>query len=225
MSIINPVGFRVGGIGITKITGNTTLNDENARMWQWLLVPMAYLLGSLSSAVIVCRLLGLPDPREEGSKNPGATNVLRLGGKKAAVITLVGDMVKGLIPVLLAQGLGAEAEALAAVGFGAFIGHLYPVFFEFKGGKGVATALGVLSGFSWFTGLAVLATWLIVAFISRISSLAALATSLLAPAYVWLWLKSPALTLATVLMSVLLIWRHKSNIQRIMRGEETNFGR
>lgn len=194
-------------------------------MWQWLMVPIAYLLGSLSSAVIVCRVMRLPDPRDEGSKNPGATNVLRLGGKKAAAITLVGDMAKGLVPVLLAKGLGVEAEVLAAVGLAAFVGHLYPVFFQFKGGKGVATALGVLSGFSWLTGLAALMTWLAVAFVSRISSLSALMASVLAPAYVWFWLKSPALTVATVLMSGLLVWRHQSNIQRILSGEETRIGR
>jgi len=194
-------------------------------MWQWLMVPIAYLLGSLSSAVIVCRVMRLPDPRDEGSKNPGATNVLRLGGKKAAAITLVGDMAKGFVPVLLAKGLGVEAEVLAAVGLAAFVGHLYPVFFQFKGGKGVATALGVLSGFSWLTGLAALMTWLAVAFVSRISSLSALMASVLAPAYVWFWLKSPALTVATVLMSGLLVWRHQSNIQRILSGEETRIGR
>lgn len=194
-------------------------------MWQWLLVPIAYLLGSLSSAVIVSRLLGLPDPREEGSKNPGATNVLRLGGKKAAAVTLLGDMGKGLAPVLVAKGLGGSAEVLAAVGLAAFLGHLYPVFFRFKGGKGVATALGVLTGFYWLIGLGALSTWLIVALLLRISSLAALTASLLAPAYVWLALKSPALTFATVLMSALLVWRHQSNIARILRGDESRIGR
>ena len=194
-------------------------------MWQWLWVPIAYLFGSLSSAVIVSRILRLPDPREEGSKNPGATNVLRLGGKKAAVITLVGDMVKGLIPVSLASGLGSSQEILALVGLTAFLGHLYPVFFGFKGGKGVATALGVLSGFSWVTGGGVLLTWLLVAFVSRISSLSALVAALLAPVYVWLWFKTPALTVATLVMSGLLIWRHRTNIQRIVRGEEAKIGR
>jgi len=124
----------------------------------WSLVPLAYLLGSLSTAVIVSRLLGLPDPREQGSKNPGATNVLRLGGKKAAVITLVGDAVKGFMPVVIAQYLEVTPDMLAAVGLAAFLGHLYPAFFGFKGGKGVATALGVLTGFSGWVGLAVLAT-------------------------------------------------------------------
>ncbi|QSA97363.1 glycerol-3-phosphate 1-O-acyltransferase PlsY [Methylococcus sp. EFPC2] len=190
----------------------------------WLLVPAAYLLGSVSSAVIVSRLMGLPDPREQGSKNPGATNVLRLGGKKAAIITLLGDALKGLIPVLIAVSLGVSAEILAAVGLAAFLGHLYPVFFGFKGGKGVATALGVLGGFSWTIGLAVLGTWLVVAWLSRISSLAALVAAALAPAYVWALVGSPALVGVTVVMSVLLIWRHQDNIRRILKGEESRIG-
>jgi glycerol-3-phosphate acyltransferase PlsY len=194
-------------------------------MAEWLLVPLAYLLGSLSSAVIVSRLSGLPDPREQGSKNPGATNVLRLGGKKAAVITLLGDALKGLIPVLLARSLGAEPLVVGAVGLAAFIGHLYPVFFGFKGGKGVATALGVLSGFSWLVGLAVLATWIATAFVSRISSLSALVAAALAPGYVWLLLHSDVLTGATLLMSVILILRHRANIERLLKGEESRIGR
>jgi glycerol-3-phosphate acyltransferase PlsY len=199
--------------------------DESTLMWQWLLVPFAYLLGSLSSAVITSRLMGLPDPREEGSKNPGATNVLRLGGKKAAIITLLGDMLKGLLPLAVAKALDAPDPVLAAVGLAAFLGHLYPVFFGFKGGKGVATALGVLTGFSWLIGLATLLTWLSVAFVSRISSLAALVASALASVYVWFLLHSPVLTIATALMSAWLFWRHKSNIQRILRGEESKIGR
>jgi glycerol-3-phosphate acyltransferase PlsY len=194
-------------------------------MWQWWLVPFAYLLGSLSSAVIVSRILKLPDPREQGSKNPGATNVLRLGGKKAAIITLLGDMLKGLIPLAMANGLGASVEVLAACGLGAFLGHLYPVFFGFKGGKGVATALGVLLGFSWAVGVSALATWLVVAWVSRMSSLSALVAAAAAPVYVGLWLQSPILLAATLFMSVLLIWRHSENIGRIMRGEEGRFGR
>ncbi len=194
-------------------------------MWQWLLAPFAYLLGSLSSAVITSRIMGLPDPREEGSKNPGATNVLRLGGKKAAIFTLLGDAGKGLIPLLIAKALSVQGEVLAAVGLAAFIGHLYPVFFGFKGGKGVATALGVLTGYSWLTGLAVLLTWIAVAFVSRISSLSALVAATLAPSYVWYLLKSPELTFATALMSTLLIWRHRDNIRRILRGEESRIGK
>jgi glycerol-3-phosphate acyltransferase PlsY len=194
-------------------------------MADWLLVPLAYLLGSLSSAVIVSRLFGLPDPREEGSKNPGATNVLRLGGKKAAIITLLGDALKGLIPVLLARTLSADPLLIGAVGLAAFTGHLFPIFFGFKGGKGVATALGVLSGFSGWVGLAVLATWIVTAFLSRISSLSALVAAALAPGYVWFLLHSEALTGATLVMTVILIVRHKANIQRLLKGEESRIGR
>lgn len=194
-------------------------------MAEWLLVPLAYLLGSLSSAVIVSRMFGLPDPREQGSKNPGATNVLRLGGKKAAIITLLGDALKGLIPVLLAHSLEAGAPIVGAVGLAAFIGHLFPVFFGFKGGKGVATALGVLSGFSGWVGLAVLATWGATAVLSRISSLSALVAAVLAPVYVWLFLHSEVLTGATLVMTVLLILRHRGNIERLLKGEESRIGR
>ncbi len=194
-------------------------------MWHWLLVPVAYLLGSLSSAVITSRLMGLPDPREEGSKNPGATNVLRLGGKKAAIITLFGDILKGVVPLAVAKALAAPDEVLAAVGLAAFLGHLYPVFFGFKGGKGAATALGVLAGYSWLVGLAALSTWLAVAFVSRISSLAALTAATLAPVYVWFLLHSPVLTVSSVITSAILFWRHKDNIQRIRRGEESKIGR
>ena len=193
-------------------------------MWHWLLVPVAYLLGSLSSAVITSRLMGLPDPREEGSKNPGATNVLRLGGKKAAIITLFGDILKGVVPLAVAKALAAPDEVLAAVGLAAFLGHLYPVFFGFKGGKGVATALGVLTGYSWLVGLAALSTWLTVAFVSRISSVASLTAATLAPVYVWFLLHSPVLTASSVITSALLFWRHESNIRRILRGEESKIG-
>ena len=193
-------------------------------MMQWLLVPLAYLLGSLSSAVIVSKLSGLPDPLEQGSKNPGATNVLRLGGKKAAAITLVGDALKGLLPVLLAKAMGAESAAIGAVGLAAFIGHLFPVFFGFKGGKGVATALGVLSGFSWLLGLAVLGTWIATAYVTRFSSLSALVAAALAPVYLWFILDSAVLTGAASAMSVLLIIRHRANIQRLLKGEESRIG-
>jgi glycerol-3-phosphate acyltransferase PlsY len=194
-------------------------------IWQWGLVPLAYLMGSVSSAVVVCRAMGLPDPRAEGSKNPGATNVLRIGGKKAAAITLLGDVLKGCLPVLLAHAAGSDALVLALVGLAAFLGHLFPVFFGFQGGKGVATALGVFSAYHWPVGLALLGTWLAVAAISRISSLSALAASVLAPAYVW-WLGGgdAAMTSAAALMSLLLVWRHKGNIQRILAGQESRIG-
>jgi len=194
-------------------------------MWLWLLAPIAYLFGSLSSAVITSRLMGLPDPREEGSKNPGATNVLRLGGKKAAIITLLGDMLKGVVPLLVAKALGAPPAVLAAVGLAAFAGHLYPVFFGFKGGKGAATAGGVYYGYSGLVGLLVMLTWIAVAFATRISSLSALVASALAPVYVWFLVGSPELTVAAVLMGALLFWRHKDNIQRLLRGEESKIGR
>lgn len=194
-------------------------------IWQWGLVPLAYLMGSVSSAVVVCRAMGLPDPRSEGSKNPGATNVLRIGGKKAAAITLLGDVLKGCLPVLLAHAAGSDALVLALVGLAAFLGHLFPVFFGFQGGKGVATALGVFSAYHWPIGLALLGTWLAVAAISRISSLSALSASVLAPAYVW-WLGGgdTAMTSAAALMSLLLVWRHKGNIQRILAGQESRIG-
>jgi glycerol-3-phosphate acyltransferase PlsY len=193
-------------------------------MTVWLLVPLAYLMGSLSTAVIVSKLFGLPDPRQQGSKNPGATNVLRLGGRKAAAITLAGDAVKGLIPVMLAQYLGATTDMIAAVGLAAFLGHLYPVFFGFKGGKGVATALGVLSGFSGWVGLSVLATWMLMAVVFRYSSLSALTAALLAPVYVWFILKSAVLAGAASAMALLLVSRHRANIERLLKGEESRIG-
>lgn len=189
-----------------------------------LLIVVAYLLGSVATAIITCRLMGLPDPRRVGSGNPGATNVLREGGKKAAIITLLGDMLKGLVPVLVGHALGVADWALAAIGLAAFIGHLYPVYFGFKGGKGVATALGVSLGFHWGLGLAVLGTWLVMAFVSRISSLSALTASLLAPLYAWLITGSTALTVAAALMAVLVFWRHRSNIRNLLDGTEGRIG-
>ena len=194
-------------------------------MWGWVLILFAYALGSVSSAIIVCRILDLPDPREEGSKNPGATNVLRFGGKKAAAVTLIGDVLKGLIPVVVGSVLGVEPVMLAAVGLAAFLGHLYPLFFGFQGGKGVATAFGVLTGFSWPVGLALVATWLAVAKTVRISSLSALIAAVLAPVYVWWFTRIPALIAAACLISALLVWRHRSNIRRLLAGEESGIGR
>lgn len=186
----------------------------------WILVPVAYLFGSLSSAVIVSRAFGLPDPREQGSKNPGATNVLRLGGRKAAILTLLGDTAKGLVPLLIARAWGAGDEALGLIGLAAFVGHLFPVFFRFRGGKGVATALGVLLGFSWAVGGFAALTWLAVFGVTRISSVGGLTAAALAPLYVWGWLGSPWLTASTAVMTALLFWRHRGNIVRLVRGEE-----
>jgi glycerol-3-phosphate acyltransferase PlsY len=185
-----------------------------------LVILAAYLLGSIASAVIVGRLLGTADPRSQGSGNPGATNMLRIGGKKAGAITLVGDMLKGLIAVLIARAFdtGAEVQALAAGA--AFLGHLFPVFFGFRGGKGVATALGALLGLQWTVGLLVIATWIVMALLFRYSSLAALIAAAAAPIYMW-WLRpEPAVIAVSLLMSVLLYWRHRSNIRNLLSGTE-----
>jgi glycerol-3-phosphate acyltransferase PlsY len=194
-------------------------------MLNYLLPVLAYLLGSISSAVIISRLMGLQDPRHAGSKNPGATNVLRLGGKKAAIFTLIGDVLKGAVPVLLARALTQDPTVLALVAVAAFVGHLYPVFFGFKGGKGVATALGVLLALSPWVGLAVLATWLVTAFTFRYSSLSALTAAMLAPLYAWLWLPAPPYILAVIIMSLLLLWRHRPNIRNLLAGAEAKIGR
>lgn len=190
-------------------------------MIDWLLVPLAYLTGSVSSAIIVCKMMGLADPRENGSGNPGATNVMRIGGKKAAAITLVGDALKGLLPVLLAKALGVDSLVLSLVVFAAFVGHLYPIFFEFKGGKGVATSLGVALGVAWLLGLVVAATWFVVYKIGKISSLAALVAATLTPLYVWLIVGDVNLIITFTVISLILLWRHKSNIQRLLAGQES----
>jgi glycerol-3-phosphate acyltransferase PlsY len=193
----------------------------------------AYLIGSLSFAVIVSRVMGLDDPRTYGSQNPGATNVLRSGNKKAAIATLLCDALKGYFPVLLVKwfgpDFGLDDRAVAWVAISAFIGHLWPVFFSFKGGKGVATAAGILFGVEPLLGLATLSTWVIVAFFFRYSSLAALAASLFAPAYYLFgdqlaWQTSQAELLALVVMSALLLMRHKDNITRLVSGQETKIG-
>jgi len=185
---------------------------------------IAYLFGSISSAVIVSKLMGLPDPRAEGSKNPGATNVLRLGGKKAAIFTLLGDSIKGVVPVLLARYLGASDQVLALTAFFAFIGHLYPVFFGFKGGKGVATALGVLLALAWPVGLAALGTWLAMAFATRISSLSALTAAVLTPVFMWWFTGSDVFVVLNLVVSAILIWRHRSNVRHILNGTEGRIG-
>jgi acyl phosphate:glycerol-3-phosphate acyltransferase len=189
-------------------------------MFEWLLIPVAYLLGSVSCAIITCRAMGLADPREQGSGNPGATNVMRIGGKKAAGITLLGDMLKGFIPAYLANLLGVTPIILALTGLAAFFGHLYPLFFGFKGGKGVATSLGVLLGFSWILGLAVIVTWLLVYKLRKISSLSALTASVLSPVYAWFILGDKVIVGAALVMTVFLLVRHKGNIQRLLAGEE-----
>ena len=190
------------------------------------IISLAYLLGSISTAIVVCKLMQLPDPRTQGSGNPGATNVLRVGGKIPAAITLFGDMLKGLLPVLAARYLELNLLAIALTGAAAFIGHLFPIFFGFKGGKGVATLLGVLFGFSWWVGLATAATWLIIAKVFKLSSLAALIATALAPIYLYFLLSdSLPLILTTSIMVIILFWRHKSNIQKLLSGSESSIGK
>ena len=189
-----------------------------------LFVVFGYLAGSISTAILVCRALGLPDPRQEGSRNPGATNVLRFGGKKAAAMTLAGDFAKGLLPVLLARWVGVDEVGLALTALAAFLGHLYPVFFGFEGGKGVATAFGTMLGLSYPLALAALATWLLMAFVVRISSLSALTAAVLAPLFAW-GLGLPKIYLIVVLiMVVLLVWRHRSDIRQLLAGTEDKIG-
>ena len=190
-----------------------------------LLIIFAYLLGSLSTAIIVSKLGHMPDPRTQGSGNPGATNMLRLGGKKMAALTLLGDALKGFIPVTLASVLVDDTTTLALVGIAAFLGHLYPVFFGFRGGKGVATSLGILLGISWIVGLGTLVTWLFMAKVFRYSSLAALTAAVVAPLYMWLARPAPALLAMSLVMSALLLWRHRSNIQRLLSGQEEKLAR
>jgi glycerol-3-phosphate acyltransferase PlsY len=191
----------------------------------YLLYALAgYLAGSISTAIITCKLMGLKDPRSVGSNNPGATNVLRHGGKKAAIITLLGDMLKGLIPVLVVSRIDPAAGAAAITGIAAFLGHLYPVYFRFKGGKGVATFYGVMLGINWMAGLAALGVWLLTAAITRISALSALVSAFSSPFIVWYITQSEILIAATIFMVTLLTWRHRSNIRNILEGKENKIG-
>jgi len=190
---------------------------------------VAYLIGSLSFAVIVSRVMGLSDPRTYGSGNPGATNVLRSGNKKAAILTLLFDALKGYLPVLLVQlygeRFGLMDGSVALVALAAFLGHLWPVFFHFQGGKGVATAAGVLFGINPWLGLATLATWLIIAWFFRYSSLAALVSAAFAPFYQLLIWGGGSSALAIIAISLLLVWRHSANISRLLAGTESKLGR
>lgn len=185
-----------------------------------LLIITAYLIGSFSSAITLSRLMGFEDPRSQGSRNPGATNVLRIAGKKAAALTLFGDLLKGLLPVLAARALGGSDLAVALVGFAAFIGHCYPLWYRFEGGKGVATAIGFLLGYAPLLGLVIVALWLIIAKLFRLSSLAALIAFAALPA-LHAWLDGDArVTALFILLDLILIWRHRGNIRRLVRGEE-----
>lgn len=184
-----------------------------------------YLIGSISSAVIVSRLMGLPDPRQAGSGNPGATNVLRLGNKLAAASTLISDILKGAIPVLITNTLTADPIAVALAGAGAFSGHLFPLFFGFKGGKGVATALGVFSAINPFIALSLALTWLSIAIIFRFSSLAAIISSVSAPLWAWWFDSSDVYILLAFALATILVWRHSENIKRLIAGTESKIGK
>jgi glycerol-3-phosphate acyltransferase PlsY len=189
------------------------------------IILLSYLAGSVSFAVISSRLFNLPDPRTYGSGNPGATNVLRTGKKAAAALTLFGDGAKGTLVVLLVQHYFQAPPLVAAAALAVFLGHLFPVFLGFKGGKGVATALGVCFALGFWLGAAVATTWLLVFLLSRISSLSALVAAGLAPAYAYFFLGPNILTLVVFAICLLLIWRHKSNIAKLLRGEEGSFNR
>jgi glycerol-3-phosphate acyltransferase PlsY len=185
-----------------------------------LLIIFSYLIASISMAIIICKILDLPDPRTQGSNNPGATNVLRIGGKKAAAATLIGDGLKGFIPVALGHYLGFSAQELVLIALSAFLGHVYPIFFGFKGGKGVATFIGSLLALNYFAGLAFIATWLFVAKVLKISSLSALIATFLTPLFFYLLTKELE---ATYILTVICIWifyTHRSNIKRMLSGEE-----
>ena len=189
------------------------------------LTLIAYLLGSVSAAVVVCRLTGLPDPRTQGSGNPGATNVLRIGGRGPAALTLAGDFLKGLAPVLAAHALGLADVWIGAAMLGAFFGHLYPVWFGFQGGKGVATQLGVLVGMHALVGLGTALTWAAVAGALRYSSLAALISAWLTPGYTFALTGSWPLTGTTAVIAAVITWRHRGNIARLRAGTEPRIGR
>ena len=185
------------------------------------LLSFAYLLGSISTAIILSKIMGFADPRSDGSKNPGATNVMRIAGKKAAFFTLLGDFLKGLIPVLIGHLLGIDPLILALTGFAAFIGHCYPVFFGFRGGKGVATAMAATLAFDWIAGAILIAVWLLFAKVFRISSLAAIVSFSIVPIPIYLRTQDPWIGLVFAILSAILIWRHRGNIQRLIRGTES----
>lgn len=188
-------------------------------------LALGYALGSIPFAIIVSKAFGLADPRTVGSGNPGATNVLRSGNKKAALLTLLGDAIKGWLAMFIAAKLGADSMGVALAGFGAFFGHVYSVFLRFKGGKGVATAAGVFFGFSWQLGLIVLAVWLIVAFASRYSSLGAIAAAIAAPVAAWWLLPQPEQALTVTAIAIIVIRRHRGNIERLINRTEPRMGK
>lgn len=199
--------------------------DINSLQHAWWLVSLlclgGYLLGSVSSAILICRALGYPDPRTEGSSNPGATNVLRIAGKPAAAMTLVGDVLKGVIPVALALLLNQGHAVAALAGFCAFLGHLFPAFFQFRGGKGVATAFGLIFALHWPSGLVTGAVWLLVFGLFRVSSVASMLAFIAMPVAIYVWL--PAALWPMLLLTALLLARHHTNIRNLLTGKELGF--
>jgi glycerol-3-phosphate acyltransferase PlsY len=185
------------------------------------LICFSYLLGSISSAILLSKIMGFEDPRSEGSNNPGATNVLRIAGKKAAFFTLVGDFLKGIVPVLLAHWLEVDQLVIALTAFAAFFGHCFPLFFGFKGGKGVATALAATLGFNWIVGIMLIGIWLLFAKVFKISSLAAIIAFTALPLLIYWRTQDLQASMVFVALSVILIWRHKDNIQRLISGTES----
>lgn len=181
---------------------------------------LAYLIGSISSAILIARLFALADPRTMGSGNPGATNILRQGNKTAALLTLLGDVLKGVIPVVIARIFTGDPAILALAGGAAFLGHVFPLYYRFQGGKGVATALGVYLGLSWPTGLTLVACWLVIAAAFRYSSLAAIVTAAASPLIVAYWMPHRALVVMALVLAAVLLWRHRQNLARLARGEE-----
>ena len=189
-----------------------------------LLIIIAYLLGSLSAAVLVCNILGLSDPRSGGSGNPGTTNVMRLHGKKAAFLTLSGDILKGIIPVLLAKVISNSEIIIALSGLAAFLGHIFPIYFGFKGGKGVATLIGVLFATHWQLGVAYVLTWILTAFIFRYSSLAALIAAILTPLYAYFSGQESQYIVILIIIMIILLWKHKPNIINLIKKKEDKIG-
>lgn len=184
-------------------------------------IVIAYLSGSISSAILVCRIFDLPDPRLHGSKNPGATNVLRLAGKKYAGIVLITDMLKGFFPVMLAHMMGGSVMMIGWTCFAAVLGHMFPIFFDFKGGKGVATAIGALLAFNFMLGVMIIATWALIANFSKHSSLASIVSFVLAPLYSLLVFGSPMAVIPLICISIFIVYKHQDNISRLMNGTES----
>jgi glycerol-3-phosphate acyltransferase PlsY len=189
-----------------------------------LFILLAYLFGSLNFAIIICKLAKLPDPRKEGSHNPGATNVLRLGGKRLAVLVVAGDLLKAVIPVLIARFMHIENMALSIIAMSAVLGHMYPIFFRFEGGKGIATTLGALFALSLYVGLADGITWIIIAYLFRYSSLASLVAMVLAPIFIIIFSNS-TYVLPMIVIVIIIVIKHRANIQRLLKGTEPTLGK